>query len=75
MASIPKAKPTKRIIDARTLSHALAGPEPPYPVYQFSYGRWKVEHRGHNPFSLTGIILSEDGQIVLGEDGQWLSEG
>lgn len=50
MANIPKAAPRKRRIDARSLSYALAGPEQPYPVYQFSGRRVKIERPGHNPF-------------------------
>ena len=71
--NIPTAKPTKKVIDDRSLSHALSGPESPYPVYQFSFGRWKIERRGHNPFSVTNILLNENGQVMLGEDGEWLS--
>ncbi len=48
--NIPTAKPQKRTVDDRSLVYALAGPEPPYPVYQFSYGRVKVEYPRHNPF-------------------------
>lgn len=48
--NIPTARPQKRVVDDRSLSYALAGPEQPYPVYQFSYGRVKIERPGHNPF-------------------------
>jgi hypothetical protein len=48
--SIPTAKPSKRIIDIRSLTYALAGPEQPYPVYQFSRGRARIEYPKHNPF-------------------------
>lgn len=42
-ANIPTAAPTKRVTDIRSLSYALAGPELPYPVYQFSGGRFRYE--------------------------------
>lgn len=48
--NIPTAKPQKRVVDIRSLSYALSGPEQPYPVYQFSYGRAKLEYPRHNPF-------------------------
>lgn len=48
--NIPTAPPTKRRIDIRSLSYGLAGPEQPYPVYQFAGGRAKLEYPQHNPF-------------------------
>lgn len=50
MASIPSARPTKRIIDLRSLCYGLSGPVQPYPVYQFSEYRVKIEYDRHNPF-------------------------
>lgn len=43
-------KPRVRKISVRSATHALAGPEAPYPVYQFS-NRMFIERPGHNPFS------------------------
>ncbi len=51
--NIPAAKPTKKIVDLRSLSYALSGPEQPYPVYQFSGARRRYEYPGHNPFGGT----------------------
>jgi hypothetical protein len=48
--AIPKSRPTKRIIDLRSLSYGLSGPVAPYPVYQFSEYRTKIEYDRHNPF-------------------------
>lgn len=48
--NIPKAKPTRRVVDVRSLSYALAGAEQPYPVYQWSAGRVRLEYPRHNPF-------------------------
>lgn len=47
---IPNQRPTHRKVSVRALSYALAGPEQPYPTYQFSQGRTKVELPKHNPF-------------------------
>lgn len=49
--NIPAAKPTKRVVDLRSLQYGLSGPEQPYPVYQFSGYRVKWEYPGHNPFA------------------------
>lgn len=49
--NIPTAPPRKRTIDVRSLSYGLSGPEQPYPVYQFSGYRIKIERPGHNPFA------------------------
>lgn len=51
---IPNQRPTHRKVSVRALSYALAGPEQPYPVYQFSQGRTKVELPRHNPFKNNG---------------------
>lgn len=48
--NIPKARPSTRIIDDRSLVFALSGAEQPYPVYRFSGNRDKWEFPGHNPF-------------------------
>lgn len=50
MARIPNARPTTRKINLRALIYAVSGPEEPYPVYQFSAGRRKIERPQHNPF-------------------------
>jgi hypothetical protein len=50
LTNIPIAKPSRRTIDLRSLSFGLAGPEEPYPVYQFSHGQARWERPGHNPF-------------------------
>jgi len=55
VASIPKNAPAIRQIDIRSLDYALSGPEPPYPVYQFSGYRVKWEYPGHNPFGPTPL--------------------
>ena len=47
---IPGNRPFKRVIDIRSLAFGLSGPERPYPVYQFSGYRVKIERPGHNPF-------------------------
>lgn len=47
---IPANRPTIRKIDMRSLAFGVAGPEQPYPVYQFSGYRTKIEYPGHNPF-------------------------
>lgn len=49
--NIPTARPTIRKIDIRSLSYGMAGPEQPYPVYQFAGGRTRLEYPGHDPFS------------------------
>jgi hypothetical protein len=43
-------KPRTRKVSVRSAAHALAGPEQPYPVYQFS-NRIFVERPSHNPFA------------------------
>ena len=43
-------RPTHRRISYKTLVYAAAGPELPYPVYQFSNGKTRVEKPKHNPF-------------------------
>lgn len=48
--NIPTAPPRIRRIDERSLSYGLGGPEAPYPVYEFSHGRCRLEYPGHNPF-------------------------
>lgn len=48
--NIPKAAPQRKTIDLRSLSFGVSGPERPYPVYQFSGGRDRLEYPGHNPF-------------------------
>ncbi len=49
IASSRGRKPRTRKVTIRSASHALAGPELPYPVYQFSR-RTFIERPGHNPF-------------------------
>jgi hypothetical protein len=41
----------KRKTNMRSLVLAVAGPEQPYPVYQFSKDRRKIERPRHNPFA------------------------
>jgi hypothetical protein len=53
MARIPDQKVRVKRINVKALVYAVAGPEPAYPVYQFSRRRTKVERPGHNPFSTT----------------------
>lgn len=48
--NIPKAKPTIRKIDMRSLAYGLSGGEQPYPTYQFAGGRARIEYPRHNPF-------------------------
>jgi hypothetical protein len=48
--NIPKAAPSRRTVDMRSLTYGASGPEPPYPVYQFSGNRNRWEWPGHNPF-------------------------
>jgi hypothetical protein len=48
--NIPANAPARRNIDLRSLVYGAAGPEPPYPVYQFSGYRTRWEWPGHNPF-------------------------
>jgi len=48
--NIPTAAPARKTIDLRSLSYGVSGPEQPYPVYQFSGWRNKIEYPGHNPF-------------------------
>jgi len=55
--NIPAAKPTRRTIDMRSLAYGAAGPEPPYPVYQFSGYAVRWEWPGHNPFLNPGYPL------------------
>jgi hypothetical protein len=49
--AIPTNAPAKRTIDMRSLDYGAAGPEVPYPVYQFSGYRNRWEWPGHNPFA------------------------
>ncbi len=42
-------KPRVQKVTVRAAAHHLAGPEQPYPVYQFSR-RSFIERKGHNPF-------------------------
>jgi hypothetical protein len=44
-------KPIIQKVSVRAASHALAGPEQPFPVYTFSR-RIFIERPGHNPFSV-----------------------
>jgi len=69
MAAIPRARPTKRVIDIRSLSYGLSGPVNPYPVYQFSEYGVKIEYDRHNPFLNVG-----DGDN-LGHPGTVYSNG
>jgi hypothetical protein len=48
--NIPKAPPSRRSIDGRSLAYGASGQEPWYPVYQFSGYRIRWEQPGHNPF-------------------------
>lgn len=71
MARIPTARPVVRRISARGISLALSGPEPSYPVYQFSDVN-KYERPRHNPFlGLTdpdGRITSDGDLRVTSDD-------
>lgn len=49
--NIPANPPSRRTIDQRSLVYGAAGPEPPYPVYQFSGYKTRWEWPGHNPFN------------------------
>ncbi len=49
IASSRGRKPRTRKVTIRSASHAMAGPELPYPVYHFS-NRIFIERPGHNPF-------------------------
>lgn len=49
--NIPANAPAKRTVDVRSMAYGAAGPEGPYPVYQFSGYRVKWEYPGHNPFT------------------------
>lgn len=42
-------KPVIQKVSVKAASHALSGPEQPYPVYTFSR-RVFIERRSHNPF-------------------------
>ena len=42
-------KPRTQKVTVKSASHNLAGPEQPYPVYQFSR-RTFLERKNHNPF-------------------------
>ena len=44
------AAPAKRTIDMRSLDYGAAGPEQPYPVYQFSGRKDFWEYPELNPF-------------------------
>jgi len=46
----PGKKPRQQKISLGSVVHHVAGPEKPYPVYQFS-NRTFVERKGHNPFT------------------------
>ncbi len=48
--NVPKARPSTRIIDDRSLCFGMSGAELAYPVYQFSGNRVRWEFPGHNPF-------------------------
>ena len=50
IASKRGRKPVTKKISLRSISHALSGPEQPYPVYPFSRRQF-FEKPGHNPFS------------------------
>ncbi len=56
-------KPRTRKVTIRSASHALAGPEQAYPVYQFS-NRTFIERPGHNPFA--GISPDVGGNTAWG---------
>lgn len=42
-------KPVRRVISAKSLVHAISGPEQDYPVYPFSRRQF-FERPKHNPF-------------------------
>ncbi len=44
-------RPTTRRVSWKVLNYAVAGPEKPYPVYQFANGKTRVERPKHNPFN------------------------
>lgn len=50
-ARIPNRKVQVKRINVKALVFAVAGPEPAYPVYQFSRRRQRLERPGHNPFA------------------------
>lgn len=45
-----QGKRTKRKFNMRSLTYAVSGPEPSYPVYVFSNRKRKLEKPKHNPF-------------------------
>ncbi len=49
--NVPAARPSKRVVDMRSLTYGLSGQIQPYPVYQFSGYRTKWERDRHNPFA------------------------
>jgi hypothetical protein len=49
--NVPAARPTKRVIDIRSMSFGLSGPIRDYPVYQFANDRRFWERDRHNPFA------------------------
>lgn len=55
-ARIPDRKPVVKRVPLRALVYAVAGPEPAYPVYQFSRRRQKLERPGHNPFATNPAV-------------------
>lgn len=46
-----RGKKIKRKVNVKSLVLALDGQEQPYPVYQFSRGKRRLERPKHNPFS------------------------
>lgn len=73
--NIPTAPPRRRKIDLRSLSFGLGGPEQPYPVYQFSGYRCKLEYPRHNPFEDKSALLNESGGALLTEGGAGIDFG
>lgn len=57
IASKRGRKPMTRKISAKSIVHALDGPEKDYPVYQFSRRQF-FEKPGHNPFAGLGSDVS-----------------
>lgn len=63
--NIPANAPARRQIDLRSLNYGVAGPEQPYPVYQFSGYRVRWEWPRHNPFGPTPLGAQDN----LGPNG------
>jgi hypothetical protein len=49
-STVSRRRPRIRKVSIKAATHHLAGPEKPYPVYQFSR-RAFIERPKHNPFA------------------------